>query len=439
MNNFILSVLVENLRNNIKVFDSNNGKVQEYGPSYEDLGDYLPILIYYKKFDIIEEELYKVIDSLEKNKYIYRNEGKGLIKYFTRCYSQTDLLWGLILYSRDSDKYKRNLEVLALKCYERFIKKSFSFIVASHLPFTNIVMPDKLMAKYNIFSSDDHGMFIEIYSKIFEITGDSVFLDIAEDIANRLFFSPMFNKNDFLPFYNSENSILKLLMSNINGFKKRESEFQLVKQNSNAMFGLYSLAKFDDKYKEKFNHIVNDWIKRFFNEEDAVFYTNYKIKTREKSSDLMVFHMIELLILAEKTDVAQKIADSYLVYQSSTTGLLPFFHPKVHQELKRMKLSPDDSWLDAEIDFGVALVKLYAKTNNKKYLTAAKLINKGVEQFHRKACGFASVVSIDNGEIRNPIYSTKMTALVAKLSIAIENCDSLSVYDSPLSELLQDR
>jgi uncharacterized protein YyaL (SSP411 family) len=243
-----------------------------------------------------------------------------------------------------------------------------------------------------------------------------------------------------------------VLVSKLKPFNKRNSEFQLIKQNSNTFFGVISLyyvleGDLKKSVKCEIKIIVDTWIKNYYNEKKGIFYTNFIHDTGYSGSDLTVFHFIEILIEVynifgnEKyLTIARKISDIYLNFQSSKTGLLPFLNPLSDNKLKRMELTKNDSWLDAEVDFAMAIIKLYKITKYDNYLNSAIKIIEGILKFHKLEHGFASVVNSDTGEIRNPIYSMKMTALILKPFIALENLNrDFSNRENNLYYTLQDR
>lgn len=439
MNDFVLNILTNCLNNDIKIFHGENGHVIEYGPSFEDLGDYLPTLVTFGKEQLWRKEVDRVIQFLSQNQYIYRDEGASFIKQFSRCYSQTDLVWGLILAAKYDRKYIDDIITPLEEISNNFLKGELNFLLLSHIPYTAYKLPKSLMLRLPISSSEDHGMYIEIYVKMYELTENIKYLEKAQKVADVLYSAPHFKKYGFLEFYKANNCWTKLLVNNLNQFSKREYEFQLLKQNSNALFGLYALSKHCKTYKATFDKALETWLAKFYDSKRNIFYTNFNVKSDEKGSDLTVFHIIELLILAEKTDVAKSIAYSFIAYQDKNTGLIPFLHPDSEQTLKRMNINDNESWLDSAIDFGVSIVRLYSLTKDEKLLDSAKRTLSGIEKYHKLDFGFAAKVSTINGKVLDDRYSAKMTALVSKLSIAIENLDSINDQSHHLYDLLQDR
>ncbi|CAK1934755.1 conserved hypothetical protein [Vibrio crassostreae] len=439
MNDFALSVLKKCLKNDIKKFHATSGEVISYGPSFEDLGDYLPTLIMYGEKSIWVSEVNRVIQYLEGNNSLYRDEGKGFYKQFTRCYSQTDLVWGIILAAKFDDRFIEDIDVHLDRIYDEFIGSKPSFLILNHIPYTNIKLPRLFSPKLKITSSEDHGMYIEVLVKAYELTGQHAHLEKAKKLADHLYKSEFYRDNGFLSFYESNSIIGTIIKGKVKNFNKRNNEFQLVKQNSNALFGLYEIGLYFKEYMEIFNCAIERWLSMFYDEGTGIFYTNYNVESGKKGSDLTVFHIIELLILADKVSIAEKIANSVINTKSNVTGLMPFLNPNAEQSLKRMKLSERCTWLDSEVDFGVALVRLYQRTKNDYYLVVAKKINEGIENYHVGSHGFYSCVDFDTGAVIDDTYSAKMTALVSKLSIAIEHSEIINDRKNVYYDLLQDR
>lgn len=440
---FILDNLKKNLKSNpsIKRFNAKTNEVLEYGESFEDLADYLPFILYYDEKKVFNDELKKTISKLQNNNFIYKKANKFPLNLFSRSYDQSDLVFGLILASFENKKYIPIAEKTIESWYQRFFKKESMFIL-------DLKPIPKGLINIKIQSLDDFGMFIEMYTLLFELTNKKKHLKKAEKIYNHLINSKEFKKNLFFPFYFTNSFSGKKLTKHIKGFSKRNNEFQLIKQNSNTIFGIIRLMKQtqDENIKKTFKEIIENFINNFYDEKLNIFYTNYNIKTKENGSDLTVFHFIELLIEAHLNlddkkylNIAIKIVDETLKNQNSNTGLLPFYNPKSKNSLKRFTVNKNVSWLDAEIDFLVASLRVYELTKDKKLFNKLDKLLNGIIKYHKTQFSYSSCVNIETGKITDGVYSTKMLALILKGFIAFENIGNLNNSKHKIYYTLQDR
>ncbi len=435
---FISEVVEHCSKNKIKEFNSITGEVYKSGNSFEDLGDYLPVYFFLNRNDLVEQELEKVIEHLTLSDYLFKESGSGVHKFLNRCYSQTDLLWGLYLASLKDSKYTsvfvNTLNVVAAT----FLTDRPKMFLLDARSVSSILHPTRYLS-LKVLSSEDHGMYIEIFCKAYELTGDSSYIDQAKTLLNKLMETETYSNHGFFPFFESQGLIANLVTRVVKGFSKRKGEFQLLKQNSNTMFGIYALGKHSDECSALFKEIILRFIDKYFDSNLSIFYTNYSVERGPIGSDLTVFHIIELLLLADEIDMAMTIADGVISTQSTTTGLIPFFNPNFKPKLKRINLTLNSSWLDSEVDFGVALMRLYAHSHKSRYIEAARKIQQGIEKFHRHEHGYCAEVNVESGQVINPKYSSKMNGLVAKLSYAIENPDVVIDENNFYYEVLQDR
>ena len=416
-----------------KKFNAESGKIIEWGDSFEDVGDYIPFFIYYKEKDFVKNHLEFIFKYLKKKNYIHLNKSMRFpARFFARPYSQTDFIFGLIL----SSKYHKDCITIAQKMlnksYDLFFKKNFNLLVLEKFPYTSIKIPKFLRIKIPITSSDDVGMYIELFSMIYEKNRNKENIKKAKNIYLKLKNTREFNQYGFFPYYTCNHYFFKHVVKRTKYFSKRFDEFKLLKENSNTMFGLFKLlelveGKERSELKKEIKNILDTWLKNYFDKEKNIFYTNFDHKSNRKGSDITCFHIIELLILAsekfkERTYLkyAEKIADTFVKHQNEKTGLIPFLNPELkNHELKRFQIEKDESWLDATLDFSIALLKLHVKTNKQKYLKSARSIKKGILKYHKKKHGFAATVKVNDGKTVDPIYSIKMTALILKIFIAL--------------------
>lgn len=442
---FILNLLEKYLSTSpsVKVMDTVTGKVKEHGDSFEDLADYLPFILYYKNKSLFKKEISKTITYLKNNNYLYVKEDKFPLNLFSRSYAQSDLLFGLILATFEDKKYLVELEKCAMAWYYSFFKNDAMFILRRE-PFFKKNIPKLFNIHIKIISSEDFGMFIELFCLIYEVTKNDKYLKIGYEIYKKL----KDKKNvNFFPFYFSRsmigNSLLKL-----NIFSKRKNEFQLIKQNSNTLFGILRLVKNSNntKIKEEFKSYIDFFLNNFYDSKKGVFYTNYNLVNKKKGSDLTVFHFIELLIESSfifpkenYVEIAKKLIYTILSSQDKKTGLIPFISPNVKQDLKRFNIKSNVSWLDAEVDFMVSALRFYEISKDDFVYKSIKKLHQGIIKYHKQEYGYCSEINILSGKVSNPMYSTKMLALVLKSFIVLENIGNLNDGSHKSYYILQDR
>jgi len=437
------------LGNNIRTYNALNGQKILGGNSFDDLGDYLPLFIYLNDAIYIDKHIDLFYDALKKTSFLYKGNNNNRL-FLNRCYEHSDLLWGLIIlcqfYPKNIEKFEKTFNLT----YEYFFVNIPYLFRWSHIPYTNIKIPQKISPGLKILSSQDHGMFIEIFVNLFKLTKKEKWLNAASNLFNVLDQNKFFKKNLYFSYYDDQNYFLNKIIMNYKGFKKHQNEFQLVKQNSNTLFAILNYFEIANKAeKEKIlallEKVFNSWEDKFWLESNKVFFTNFKTDNNSGGSDLTIFHLIELLISTNQItknnrllNWAEKITNSILKLKGKT-GLLPFLNPNIEQHIKRMKLSKKASWLDSEVDFGVSLIKLSVATNNLKYFSEAKLLLNAIVKNHSTKFGYVSSVHIDSGVIMDPRSSTKMTSLVVKLFIAIDFAEQKRDHDILNHILLQDR
>lgn len=376
----------------IKRIHALTGEITQSGHSYEDLGDYLPF---------IKIALPKIYPEEEKRAISYIKSNAFKKEFIQRTYHFTDLVWGLIL-ANDIPQ--------AEKVFTHWQKKYWTH--------TGRVGPFKVP----IFSSQDTGMFIEIAVLLYEKTKKNIYLQIAEKLTKEFLQSEEYKKYKFVPFYRPLNQIGKILLKH-KIFAKRTGEFQLLKENSNTLFGIIKLSKHMPEYENIVYQTIDAWIAQFYDAKKKLFYTNYNIYTKKKGSDLTVYHLIEILLLLNNKKYHRIAADiaKCILKQKPKSGLIPLLHPDSPQDIKRFEIEYGDAWVDSQIDFGVAILKLHLLTKDQYYLNQAQEIAHAVLTHHCKKHGLASIINAKSLEIKSEQYTMKMTALVIKFTHAFSH------------------
>jgi hypothetical protein len=448
---FVLEVVRKGLDHPYKVYNAFNGDIITHGPSFEDLGDYLPIFYSFEKQELANQELDKTLAHLNKNDYIHRQEKPGLLGHFSRCYDQSDMLWGLQI-ARRAGKSVPELETVVDAWVKNFWEgRGYAFLLRT-IPFVRQNIPLAMAPRIRMLSGEDHGMFIEILANQAELSGEARFLEIAYEIAQKFFKTKTFQQRCYFPFFESDSFLVNQTVMKLKPFRKRNNEFQLLKQNSNTMFGMIKLCdmlkseKRGQKLKKTVQETLARWMVDYWDARLGLFLTNYNHSSGESGADITVFHFIDILIEAslvfdEKRymDQAEQIAGSFLRCQNMTTGLVPFLHPDHTQELKCFNIQKNCSWLDGTVDFGISLFKLWHYTRNPSYKKAFEAILHGIITHHKQPFGYACGVSIVDGSLVNPQYSIKMTALILKIILAYQKGEEIKDPNSIVTYALMDR
>lgn len=446
---FIFDTVEYALINDIKIFDASTGQIKRKGTSYEDLGDYLPALIFYGKQKSIKREVDKTIASLSQGNHVFTKDQTGIAGNFARAYDQSDLIWGLQLAAREEPSLNTIIDQTLDAFWLAFWGDSGVMMRLTKVPGTKIKIPISLQPKLKMLSSEDHGMFIELYAHQYITTRQARHLERAIAIKDAFANTKMYIENKVFPFYTANDLFSRAALKGFGGFRKRNTQFQLLKQNSNTLWGFFKLhdvAENDTDIGQQIQATLDAWLRQFYDQSNGVFLTNFDFSTGRRGADLTCFHMIELLIESaqrfkriDHLKAAGRIADSFLSLQSSKTGLIPFLHPSILHEIPRFRIYGGISWLDSTVDFAIAILKLGIAENSDVRLDQFKRIVNGVCKYHKLQYGYAASVFIDDGRLDNPIYSTKMTALILKLFIAIADGKNISNTQSNTHYALLDR
>jgi hypothetical protein len=435
---FLLNVVRSALVKNTKIFDSCTGEVIMKGASYEDLGDYLPALQFYGNNDLTNQEIEKTITALNKDGYVFTKDQPGIVGSFARAYDQSDLIWGLQLAARERPSLNEVIDKALDAFWSCFWTDGGIMMRLTKLPATSIKIPKIFQPALRVLSSEDHGMFIELYAHQYHVTGAIRHLERAKTIQQAFANTVMYKEHKVFPFYTPRDFLSSLIVNRVSIFSKRTSQFQLLKQNSNTLWGFFKLEEVAPKeshLNQNIQETLDEWLWLFFDSNGGVFTTNYDFVDGRKGADLTCFHMIELLVESARRfgrddhlEYAAKIADSFLQHQSEATGLVPFLHPSIANDITRFGISFGISWLDSTVDFAIAILKLGLLEKSELRLKQFDRIVDGVCQHHRNPYGYASSVFIDDGRMDNSVYSTKMTALILKLFIA--RADSKNIFNT---------
>lgn len=432
----------------MKVYHSQSGQTLLQGDSLEDLGDYLPTFLHANQSEQVDQEVTRALarlrdEQLPPDKVFSK---WGLSGY--RTYSLSDLWWGIYLAALYDSRYHAHLLEISDWVVQKYIEPQPIFMQLTY----RLGKIEKPFLNIPVLASMDQGLFIELLAKTYRLAPTRKDLYARAVQLWQLFTDEdTFKKFGYFPFYAKAKPNLAATILLKTRLRRHQDEYQLLKQNSNLLFGLAALIEVapeaeKPRWSKQYGEILNTWRKNYYDRTKKIFFTNYSHREGTVGSDLTVFHLIDLLSWSyrhlkneDHLAWANEIADDWLKYQDQRTGLLPFLHPASTQQLKRFGVKPGATWLDSQVDFGVALLKLSASMNNTKYLPAVKKLWESIQKYHRQAHGYAASVQVETGAVLDYKYSLKMTALVNKLPMALTEFVHLRHDDSLVAQLLEDR
>jgi hypothetical protein len=371
----------------------------------DDFGDIAPFIALYGGEDMCHHHL----------EYILKFQHQ---LNFERAFSYTDLILGLIWYSKVGMYHSEALE-LSQKLADDVVR--------------NWYRGDKIysVSKKGLLLPLTHGVdttFIEVWTELYRSTKEQKYLDLAISTAN--FFQSL--KDSRADGLIPENSTFIFLLPTLKFFlRKRFCNAKILKDNTNYCYGLLDLWRLTKKSE----------IKSSFDETHIALSKLAKIdqlrnslNTDDSASELLSsFGYIDLscdayMLFGDYRYLEEVIpfANEWLSQQSPSTGLMP------------IKKGQKGSYFDSETDMAIALYKLYECTGEVKYKQATEKIALGILKYHKYQNAFVLSVNIDNGEIIDPFVKTKFVALFIKL-LHLLGEDSIIYSDEKLFMLMKDR
>lgn len=396
----IMGIAPDGARNNEKIID--------------DFGDVAPFIALYGGEDMCLTHL----------KYIEQNLNR---LDFPHAFDYTDLIFGLIWYSRigiHSDLAKE----LAVKLSELVIKDWFRGNEIRSLKMHGFAMP---------VTNGIDATYIEVWTEMYRLTNDKKWLDSAIGLYKCFNYLQFSNKKNLIPIHSFAGRYkglnkLKNYFSFSEGVKfqkvgrlKNSLGFsaRILKDNANYGFGLldlYRLTK-DEQVKDSFSALfegINDVLKKDALPNIIHARSNNTFELLSSFAFLdMTCDAYELFGEEKYIESAKTLADKWIKLQSDTTGLFP----------KERKLNC--SYFDSETDMGVALLKLYTITHENRYLISVERVLEGLLKYHKKQ-NFSLEVNIEDGSVVNSVIKTKFVALFVKLLHVYQYRDE--IYDDDI-------
>lgn len=348
----------------------------------DDFGDVAPFIALYGGEDICLTHL----DYIEKN---VAELG------FDRAFAYTDLILGLLWYSRNNGQHAKRATALAELLYDqvrsRWYVGNSLFSIAKCgrvLPVTNGI--DSTFIE--VWTEAYRGTHLREHGVMAEKTYD-YFEKVRRENINKLIPKHHFPKWVKLPAY---------LV-----FPRKIREVHVMKDNTNYLFGLLDMIRLGIRADEALMSFsdLHSHLSVFARQNEL---NNYLIPGR-KSDLLCSFAYIDLSADAFKLtgddkfiESAKILADYWINSHDSVTGLFP------------RHFGGSESYFDSETDMAIALLKLYECTGYAGYRNKADELMEGILKYHRKEDGFVLQVDIGTGEVTAWNHKTKFIALFLK-------------------------
>ncbi len=392
-----------------------------------EFDDYAPFFWMAGEQNYVNRQYELLVEKIQKKRLLFSrpqiraHKGLGLPGIFRKLpYSDSqdyvEIIYGLLeLYSLSKDrKFLQTARVLFDRVVRYFERNSMirSFRM---MPFGPTLSVADAMS----------GMFIELACDMADqmpLTKDKRFyLDKAETWFTSWLNTDMFNR------YGVFQSVhLEWPWAVIPGIRDKMSLAELAKPNASMAYGLLALAappNSNDMARKAFDRWI-DGLYKYFSTRACVLTHFPNFNNTKNTAPILSTNFAVLDILCDAVhyfqcdackDLARSIADYFLRYQSSETGLIPD------------EPGQDRSYLDANTDFAVSLAKLSEITDNRDYLISGRTILKSVLKQHRAPYGFYRDVNLHTGEPVNPVVETRFCSLLLKPLLLYR--DNYKIYD----------
>ena len=388
----------------------------DYAPFFWFLGEEQYI---YRQFEKIEKQL-KKRRLFFKRPQIRRDKGLGLpgpIRWLPYADSQdyVEILYGL-------------LELFALSEKRAFLSAAENLmdVILDHFSVNGHIRSFRLMPFGPTFSVSDAmaGMHMEILVELAETIKDKrkagQYVNTAREMLNQWIMTDMFKEFGVFP-----SVFLEYPLSKVPGLSKKALIAELAKPNASMGYALLAMSSSSFEIPEA-RKAFSRWIKglqEYFSTSNCVLAHTPRLQVFEKHGPVLSTNFAILDILCDAVhifddeecrDLAITITDFFLRFQSPATGLVPD-QPGCNR-----------SYIDANTDFSVSLVKMTEITSRNEYRQAGERIINGILKYHSGPFGYYRDVNLDTGEPLENLVETRFCSLLLKALILYR--DNLRVY-----------
>lgn len=268
------------------------------------------------------------------------------------------------------------------------------------------------------------GMLIEILADLARVVSDRSRADrwfnIAKECSANWIYTDMFTRYGVFP-----SVVFEWPWVWLPDVRRRMAVAELAKANTSMAYGLFSMAVPPHDHvpaKEALDRWV-DGLYQYFSTPRCVLMHHPRFRQQDTDGPVLSTNFAVLDLLCDIfhafqwdkcRDLAVNIAEFFLEHQSNRTGLIPDEPGK------------DLSYIDANSDFAVSLVKIGEITGEAKYRSAGQRVLSGILKHHRGPCGYFRDVDVNTGEPLDSLVETRFCSLLLKPLILYR--DRLKVY-----------
>ncbi len=390
--------------------------------SLSDLGDIVPFLLYFAAEDLALGQIEAARLLAPQGLLLSETPTKG-VRGFYKSYEYSDYILGLLAYydySRQPADRQQVIEALdqAIRLFRFDLRwSSYNF---RRWPWQLPIRDYR------------DGMFVELLAQASVVLEQPSYLQLAQAFSDQLVDDSQWKQWGVWPSFSFGGRAYHLWSQ----LFPRLRRFELVKANSNTIFGLLQLYRQapEQALRKAIETSLNAVIEHFTTAEGKVWSQFEPGIGASKETVTAAFTLIELLcdasvVLRQPSyvGVARRIADYWLAQQSSL-GLFP--------------LTPghNKSFVDSNTDMMVALYKIAELSLEPRYREAADRCLEGmVATFGTH--NYPLHLDATTGEVINNVIKSKFLALFLKaIILKLEFDAGHTIYQtSALFELLKDR
>lgn len=418
-------------------FNSMTGEILNPNVNTDDIADYLLFIIWFCKITNNKDILEWATNQFKLQKNLLQSKSGFYTEYSVgnKIPSKTNFQFIHVKYQEDYPigsipSYILTNDRIFFEGTELFLNGLIKYAIDNRGYIRNKIFP-ALRIKYPFASSECLGLFMEGLVDMFSITKNKIYLESAKKISYALTENPCFIKQGFFP--NGWNTILR---KPTRSHKKSSKKFDMMKPNTNSMFGLLSLYRITkENYLES---AIRKWLTSVKKMEytKAVFYNSWDIKKRKacgivhKTTNHAILDVLieSYLTLNDKKYLKIAIAGSKWWIKRNRDGLIP-------DGIKNQK-EWEISMIDSHADLTIIFLKLYQITNDENFLDCALTNLKALNSF-RDRCGLAWKVNTQTGKISDHMNKTKfLGGCLKSLLTGYITLKNKKIYEDKLLRML---